>query len=130
MMYLLDTDVIIGLFKGDPAVASAVKRIAEEHLFVSSMSLCELYRGAYLSSRPEEEIQYIANLLSSARMVCLDEKACRYFGQAFAILKRAGNPTQEIDLMVGSIAIANNLILVTRNKKHFMNIPGLKVENW
>ena len=34
------------------------------------------------------------------------------------------------DLMISSIAISKDLILVTRNKKHFENIPGLKLEQW
>ncbi len=32
--------------------------------------------------------------------------------------------------MIASIAIAHDLILITKNKKDFMNIPELKIEAW
>jgi predicted nucleic acid-binding protein len=32
--------------------------------------------------------------------------------------------------MIASIAIENNLVLVTNNTKHFVNIAGLKAEDW
>jgi predicted nucleic acid-binding protein len=41
-----------------------------------------------------------------------------------------GKQTQEFDLMIASIAKENNLIVITRNKKHFEDIPDLKVEEW
>lgn len=34
------------------------------------------------------------------------------------------------DLLIACIALANNGTLVTRNLKHFRQIPNLKVENW
>jgi tRNA(fMet)-specific endonuclease VapC len=34
------------------------------------------------------------------------------------------------DLLIGCIAIANNATLVTRNVKHFRQIPNLNVEDW
>ena len=37
--------------------------------------------------------------------------------------------TEESDLMIASIAKANGLVLVTRNKKHFENID-IKIEVW
>ena len=34
------------------------------------------------------------------------------------------------DLLIASITLANRATLVTRNLRHFKQIPGLKVENW
>jgi tRNA(fMet)-specific endonuclease VapC len=34
------------------------------------------------------------------------------------------------DLLITSIAIANKSTLVTRNLRHFKQIPGLSIENW
>jgi tRNA(fMet)-specific endonuclease VapC len=34
------------------------------------------------------------------------------------------------DLLIASITLANRAILVTRNLRHFKQIPGLKLENW
>ena len=34
------------------------------------------------------------------------------------------------DLLIASIVLANRAILVTRNLRHFRQIPGIRVENW
>ncbi len=34
------------------------------------------------------------------------------------------------DLLIAAITLAREATLVTRNVKHFRQVPGLKVENW
>jgi tRNA(fMet)-specific endonuclease VapC len=34
------------------------------------------------------------------------------------------------DLLIASIALANNVILVTHNTREFNRVKGLKVEDW
>jgi tRNA(fMet)-specific endonuclease VapC len=41
-------------------------------------------------------------------------------------LKRIGHR----DLLIASIALANSATLVTRNLRHFRQVPGLRLENW
>lgn len=33
-------------------------------------------------------------------------------------------------LHITSVALAQNLVLVTRNVRDFGNVPGLRIENW
>jgi tRNA(fMet)-specific endonuclease VapC len=37
---------------------------------------------------------------------------------------------QTSDLKIASIALANNALLITRNLRHFQQIPGLRAEDW
>ena len=34
------------------------------------------------------------------------------------------------DILIVSIVLSNNAVLVTRNLRHFRQIPGLSVKNW
>jgi tRNA(fMet)-specific endonuclease VapC len=34
------------------------------------------------------------------------------------------------DLLIASVTLANRATLVTRNTRHFKQVPGLRVENW
>ena len=43
---------------------------------------------------------------------------------------RTGKTRPVFDLLIASTAIANNLILATCNYKDFIDIPGLKTEDW
>ena len=45
-------------------------------------------------------------------------------------LKQQGQIIADMDLMIASIATANQKILVTNNAHHFERIKKLKLENW
>ena len=47
-----------------------------------------------------------------------------------ARLRKLGTLIDDFDLLIGCSAIANKLILVTENEKHFNRIRKIKVENW
>lgn len=36
----------------------------------------------------------------------------------------------DFDLMIGSTAIANELIMITENVNEFKRISGIEIENW
>jgi len=58
-------------------------------------------------------------------------KAIDIYAKEKVRFKKMGTPLHdEFDLIIGATAIANNLILVTDNTKHFKNFEGLKIENW
>ncbi|MEA2043264.1 MAG: hypothetical protein U9N85_12045 [Bacteroidota bacterium] len=44
--------------------------------------------------------------------------------------KKKGQLIDDFDLLIGSSAIANEMILVTRNVKHFNRISDINIENW
>lgn len=129
-MYLLDTDAIVGFFREVPAAVSFIKSREHEQLFLSTLSLAELYKGAYQSVRKDVQLQRIDNLLLFMKLIPLNKKACALFGEQYALLSAKGKPTQEKDLLIASIALANGLMVVTRNTKHFENIPDLRIEQW
>jgi len=41
-----------------------------------------------------------------------------------------GNIIDDFDLLIGSTAIVNDMILVTNNEKHFERLNHIKIENW
>jgi tRNA(fMet)-specific endonuclease VapC len=45
-------------------------------------------------------------------------------------MERTGKPIAPADLQITAIALASGRILITGNTRHFMDIPGLDVENW
>ena len=45
-------------------------------------------------------------------------------------LSKKGQIVEDFDIMIASIAISNNLTLVTHNTKHFQAIPDLQLTDW
>ena len=61
------------------------------------------------------------------------EKAADIQAQLRIKLEQLGKSTQKEDSMIAAIALANHMVLVTRNTKHFaaiQQVSALTVENW
>ena len=48
----------------------------------------------------------------------------------YALLRKAGTPIEDGDLLIGSLAIAEKAILVTNNTKHLSRLTEIQLENW
>ncbi|MEH2395637.1 MAG: hypothetical protein V7K21_29620 [Nostoc sp.] len=47
-----------------------------------------------------------------------------------AELAASGTPIGPYDVQIAAIAMTNNLIVVTHNKKEFSRVNGLQIEDW
>jgi len=47
-----------------------------------------------------------------------------------AKVRKSGNLIDDFDILIGATAVANNMIWVTENEKHFVRISKVKIENW
>lgn len=48
----------------------------------------------------------------------------------YALLRKTGTPIEDGDLLIGSLAIAENAVLVTNNTKHLSRLQDIQLENW
>ncbi|MEK6908985.1 MAG: type II toxin-antitoxin system VapC family toxin [Nanoarchaeota archaeon] len=129
MNYCLDTNIVIDFLRNKSHVVEAINKIENEGLFITFITLCELYKGVYLSNNSENELAVIDNFLNSVTIIGFNQESCRFFGEEYSRLRKLGKTTQEPDLMIASIAKAFDLTLITRNKKDFENII-VKLEVW
>jgi len=47
-----------------------------------------------------------------------------------ARLRKTGTLIDDFDILIGTTAVANSLVLVTENEKHLSRISKIKIENW
>ncbi len=59
-----------------------------------------------------------------------DDSCAEIYGNIRAYLANKGTPISSNDIQIASIALANNLILVTHNVGEFSRIEGLQIEDW
>lgn len=129
-MYLLDTDTVIYILKGHPAVVENLKNHLHEPIKISVITYMELQYGAYKSQRVAANLAKIKSLGQSIGMATITIAVAEIFGLLKADLEKAGIRLDDFDLAIAACALANNLILVTNNTQHFERIEGLKLENW
>jgi tRNA(fMet)-specific endonuclease VapC len=136
LQYLFDTDHLTLYDHAHPAVW---RRFCAEPLGtvgISAVSAEESLRGrlAVLSRHLNSPIQVQAyarlidcvQLLQEFPVVAFDIPSEREYQQLRAQRLRIGRK----DLRIASIALVNRLILVTRNKSDFIQVPGLTLEDW
>ncbi len=128
--YLLDSDILIYFLKGKEEVVWQISRHAPEDLLTSRINYTELLYGAYNSARVESNLNIILPFLDNFQILEFDKPAADIFAREKARLKKSGNIIADLDLMIASIAIANDLYLVTNNLKHFERVKNLTQAQW
>mgnify|MGYP003466810027 CR=1 FL=1 len=129
-MYLLDTDTVIHILKGDPVVEANLKQHIHDPIRIGTITLMELYYGAYKSQRVTSNLAKIRALENALEVIPIGEEIAEIFGREKARLEKGGNPLDDFDLVLGCCALSYNLTLVTNNIRHFKRIEGLQVANW
>ena len=104
------------LVPGDIAVCSVVK--------------AELRYGAERGENPAKNHERLRIFFAALPSLPFDDAASEVYGRVRARLAAQGVPIGPNDLMIASIAVANDLVLVTRNVSEFRRVPGLRIEDW
>ncbi|MBN1644904.1 type II toxin-antitoxin system VapC family toxin [Candidatus Woesearchaeota archaeon] len=131
-MYCLDTNIIIDIFRGDTQLQKKILGFKDRNIpfFTTCITLCELFKGAYKSKSKEKAIELITDFYKNIKILNFDLASANLFGLNCNILEKKGKKIPEVDVMVASLAMANNCILITRDIKHFKSVPNLAVEKW
>ncbi len=130
MRYLLDTNICIyAINQRSDAVVERLKREGPNNLATSALVAAELAFGAEKSNRPGTE-QALLLFLSGLHVLPWKDSAVWHYARQRQLLKTAGTPIGEMDLLIASQALGEGLTLVTNNTREFERIEGLKLENW
>lgn len=129
-MYLLDTNVCIGILKANEAVASKLALVAPSALYLCSVVKAELYYGARGSQQIATNLATLEAFFEPYTSLVFDDACAGIYGQLRADLRRTGQPIGPNDTMIAAIALVHNLTVVTHNTREFVRVPGLKLTDW
>lgn len=127
---MLDTNVLIHLRQGRPAVVEAFRASRAEDLVISVITLGELAFGAERSVRPDVSRQRLEALIAVLAVEGLPVEAAQHYGAIRASLAAQGRMIGGNDLWIAAHARARGYRLVTDNDGEFGRVDGLTVENW
>jgi tRNA(fMet)-specific endonuclease VapC len=125
--FLLDTNIVIALFAGDPAVTGRLAQIAE--VFVPSVVVGELLYGARRSSRVADNTARVNELAAATTVLPCDLGTAILYGEIKDQLRLKGRPIPENDVWIAAVARQHSLSLASRDD-HFRFVDGLAVEPW
>lgn len=129
MIFLLDTDTCSAHMRRPAQLAHRFIQYIDQ-LAISSVTLAELYAGAYRHSQANRLLALIGELLQEVRVIDFDPPCAQIFGQVRGSLLQRGISVPTADLMIASAALAHNLTLVTHNTADYRNIPDLRLDDW
>ena len=129
-LYLLDTNIISELTK-EVQNQNVVKKIFETQKIsaLSSVTWAEALYGIkrLAEGKRKENLSdfYINTVQSMYDFYDFDIHAASVYSDIKSRLEEVGKLPAELDLQIASVAIANNLILVTRNVQDFLAIQEI-----
>lgn len=131
MRYLLDTNVCVVYLNGrSVSVRDRLLATPAQEIAVCSVVKAELFYGACRSNSPKRTLERQQTFLARFTSLPFEDESALLAGQIRAKLASAGTPIGSYDLQIASIALANNLAVVTHNTREFERVEGLSFEDW
>ncbi|RAJ31730.1 tRNA(fMet)-specific endonuclease VapC [Pedobacter cryoconitis] len=125
--FLLDTNIISALFKGEKTIADRIDNADE--VYIPVIVLGELYYGARYSTNVQKNIDNINRLVQTYEVLNSNQETASIYGEIKASLRKKGKPIPENDIWIATIAKQYQLTLVTRDR-HFNEIDALLTAKW
>ena len=129
-MYLLDTNILVYAYRNQGQCRVKLEAHNPADIFICAITVAEIEYGIAKSLRPDGLRLFLADVKNRHTLQALSWEAAAQSGQLRALLERQGQPIGSHDLLIAGIALAHDLIVVTRNTREFERVPGLRLENW
>jgi predicted nucleic acid-binding protein len=124
---LVETSVIIKYLRGEQKTINCLNSF-EAELSSSYVCLAELYEGISRVKNPTRVEKAVLNFFAGmSHIYGLNQEIAQKFGQIRAKLKRKGQIIDDLDILIAATCLANNLVLITENQKHFKRIEELEI---
>jgi tRNA(fMet)-specific endonuclease VapC len=133
MKYVLDTNVLSALMKGDRHAVDRLRALRKDEVGVPQPAFAEIAYGlARLArSKRREALQDRFDLLRTELPPAeWTDEVTECFGTIKAVLEKKGERIEDFDAAIAAHALARGAVLVTANVKHMVRVPGLVVDDW
>ncbi len=132
ILYLLDTNIVsYYLRRSSSALEDKVNAaLRGQSCAISTLTRAELRFGQACMPGEDRRRVLIDHFVLRLPNVEWTSQAADHYGHIKALRKRQGTPIGELDTQIAAHALAEDLILVTHNTRHFEKVPGLKLEDW
>ena len=121
---IADTDVLIDYVNGaEPAASAVAAALRREELVTTVITRFELLRGAARARRPGP----LRTLVERLDALPLEAAAADRAAALSRELEERGERLDRADCLVAGIVLVAGEVLLTRNRRHFSRVPGLRL---
>jgi len=126
--YLLDTNTIIAIMKGNAKMIAHLKQHKPADFGMPVIVWHELMYGAYKSEHVKKNVTRVEAL--QFQVVNFDQADADDAAKIRAHLAIEGKMIGPYDVLIAGQARARGLTVITNNIKEFKRVPSLSVEDW
>ncbi|HTN75897.1 MAG TPA: type II toxin-antitoxin system VapC family toxin [Pirellulaceae bacterium] len=129
MSFLIDTNICSAFAKGNRDVFTRFQQYYGR-LYIATISIGELTTWVIRSQLAEPTRVALERFLQDVPCLNFDYQTAVKYGELRASQLERGVPMPVADLLIASTALIHDLTLVTHNVKDFVNVEGLRIEDW
>ena len=122
-MTIADTDVLIDYLANKGEADTVERLLSSGTLKTTVISRFELFSGA----RSSKQLTRLIQLLEAVPSLGLDDAAADAASEIRRSLERSGKPIGMADSLIAGVVISNGGALLTRNRRHFERVPGIRL---
>lgn len=129
MAIILDADIVIQAEKGAFDLKAWLASYSNEQFELAAITVAELWHGVERAT-PRHRIKrlnYLRAILSVIPVIPYNGQIAYEHARIWAYLEKVGKMIGPYDLIVAATALDRNSQVATFNRKHFDQVPGLKV---
>jgi predicted nucleic acid-binding protein len=131
---ILDSSVVIEAERQQLNVAQFLKqivqKIGEREAALSSITVAELVHGIYRANTEERRARrraFLDDLKAAVPVYPITDNTADLVGKIGGESAAKGITIPFDDLLIGTCALERGYAVATRNRRHFQEIPGLKL---
>lgn len=133
MRYVLDTNAVSALMKGDAKMLKSLSGVSKEEVGVPQPVLAEIAYGIdRLPRSKRREALHERYELIRAEMPRVEwtDAVSDAFGRIKAAVEKKGTRIEDFDAAIAAHAVACGATLVSANLDDMVRVPGVTVEDW
>ena len=127
--YLLDTNICIFFIKGQYELNKKIAEVGEQNCFISEITVAELKYGVE-NSKTIETMRIVVEAFIPKFAVIPIYNSLDIYAKEKVKLRKQGLLIDDFDILIGSTAVTNEMIMVTNNVAHLSRLDNIVIEDW
>jgi predicted nucleic acid-binding protein len=128
--YILDTNIVIYILKGEKRVVEAIEKLEEDNIEVYYSTIIEAELFSFHELTEEQRVK-IRGILDLGEIIDVDSEIALKAAELRALSKKNYQRNLKLpDALVAATAIVYSAVLVTRNVADFSHLLGHGLQVW